>query len=159
MSRSEEKPASRRLKPEERRRQAIEATLACLARDGAPGTGIRQVAREMGVAPSLVNYLFGSRSQLFLAAYETLAAERPLLDNAPLRELSDFHLYLAAQWLAERQGRKQDPLVPLKRSYDELMRQTGFLAPAMRQRFLFQVPLHRGIVDADTRHGLSLPAR
>ena len=38
------------------------------------------------------------------------------------------------------------------------MRQTGFLSPAMRQRFLFQVPLHRAIVDAATRHGLSLPA-
>lgn len=123
--------------------------------------------RELGKGSSLLADLAyrieveiaRGRAEGVLAAYETLAAERPLLDNAPLRKLSDFHLYLAAQWLAERQGRKQDPLVPLKRSYDELMRQTGFLAPAMRQRFLFQVPLHRGIVDAATRHGLSLPAR
>lgn len=110
MSKTEEKPAPRRLKPEERRRQAIEATLACLARDGAPGTGIRQVAREMGVAPSLVNYLFGSRSQLFLAAYETLAA-RSLEDlaaavgdaAAPPRARLEAMVEraLARQWLSD----------------------------------------------------------
>ena len=122
--------------------------------------------RELGKGSSLLADLAyrieveiaRGRADGVLAAYETLAAERPLLDNAPLRELSDFHLYLAAQWLEERQGRKQDPLGALKRSYAELMRQTGFLAPAMRQRFLFQVPLHRAIIDAATRHGLSLPA-
>ncbi|MEO8196990.1 MAG: tetratricopeptide repeat protein [Thermoanaerobaculia bacterium] len=121
--------------------------------------------RELGKGSSLLADLAyrveveiaRGRPDAVVAAYETLAAERPLLDNAPLRELSDFHLYLAAQWLEERQIRKQDPLVRLKLSYDELMRQTGFLSPAMRQRFLFQVPLHRGIVDAATRHGLSLP--
>ena len=97
------------------------------------------------------------RADAILAAYEKLAKERSLLDSAPLRELSDFHLYLAAHWLEERNGSRLSPLVPLKRSYDELVRQTGFLGPAMRQRFLFQVPLHRAIIDAATRHGLSLP--
>ncbi|MEO7794783.1 MAG: tetratricopeptide repeat protein, partial [Thermoanaerobaculia bacterium] len=97
------------------------------------------------------------RADAILLAYEKLAAERPLLANAPLREVSDFHLYLAAQWLEERDGSSHTPRVHLRRSYDELMRQTGYLAPAMRQRFLFQVPLHRAIVDAATRHGLSLP--
>ena len=123
--------------------------------------------RELGKGSSLLADLAyrveveiaRGRADAILAAYETLAAERPLLDNAPLRELSDFHLYLAAQWLEEKNDRKLEPLVPLGRSYAELMRQTGFLAPAARQRFLFQVPLHRSIVDAATRHGLSLPAK
>ena len=122
--------------------------------------------RELGKGSSLLADLAyrieveiaRGRTEAVLAAFEKLAVERPLLDHAPLRELSDFHLYLAARWLEERGGRKGDVQGPLKRSYAELMRQTGFLAPAMRQRFLFQVPLHRAIVEAATRHGLSLPA-
>jgi AcrR family transcriptional regulator len=105
-----DKAAPKRLKPEERRRQAIDATLACLARDGAQGTGVRQVAREMGVAPSLVSYLFGSRSRLFLAAYETLAersledlaeaiADRALPPRARLEAVVDRAL--ARQWLSD----------------------------------------------------------
>lgn len=122
--------------------------------------------RELGKGSSLLADLAyrieveiaRGRPEGVVAAYEKLAAERPLLDTAPLRELSDFHLYLAAQWLEERNARRDDARAPLKRSYDELMRQTGYLSPPMRQRFLFQVPLHRGIVEAATRHGLSLPA-
>jgi tetratricopeptide (TPR) repeat protein len=122
--------------------------------------------RELGKGSSLLSDLAyrieaeiaRNRPDALLTAYEQLAAERPLLDNAPLRELSDFHLYLGAQWLEERDGKRQEPLVHLKRSYEELMRQTAFLSPAMRQRFLFQVPLHRAIVNAATQHGLSLPA-
>ena len=123
--------------------------------------------RELGKGSSLLADLAyrveveiaRGRGDTVLAAHAALAAERPQFDNAPLKELSDFHLYLGSQWLEEKNGGKQEPLAPLKRSYEELMRQTGFLSPAMRQRFLFQVPLHRAIVDAATRHGLSLPAR
>jgi len=122
--------------------------------------------RELGKGSSLLADLAyriaaeiaGGRGEDVLAAYEKLAKERPLLDNAPLRELSDLHLYLAAEWLEEHHGKKLEPLAHLERSYDELMRQTAFLAPAMRQRFLFQVPLHRTIIDAATRRDLSLPA-
>ena len=121
--------------------------------------------RELGKGASLLADLAyrieveiaRGRADTVLTAYETLAAERPLLDTAPLRELSDYHLYLGGLWLEERKARRCEPLVPLQRSYSELMRQTGFLAPAMRQRFLFQVPLHSAIVEAATRHGLSLP--
>jgi tetratricopeptide (TPR) repeat protein len=122
--------------------------------------------RELGKGASLLADLAyrieveiaRGRADAVVAAYECLNAERSQLDTAPLRELSDFHLYLACQWLEERKARRGEPLVPLRRSYDELMRQTGFLEPAMRQRFLFQVPLHSAIVEAATRHGLSLPA-
>ncbi len=38
------------------------------------------------------------------------------------------------------------------------MRETAFLAPELRQRFLFQVPDHQAIVDAATQRGLGLPA-
>jgi tetratricopeptide (TPR) repeat protein len=126
-----------------------------------------RIHRELGKGSSLLADLAyrveaeiaRGRPEAVLGALERLAAERPQFDNAPLRELSDFHLYLAAEWLAGRGGGTTDVKGPLERSYAELMRQTGFLAPAMRQRFLFQVPLHRAIMEAATRHGLSMPAR
>jgi tetratricopeptide (TPR) repeat protein len=122
--------------------------------------------RELGKSSSLLADLAyrveaeiaRGRAEELLAAYEQLSRERARHDHAPLRELSDFHLYLGAEWLQEHQGRKIDALDHLQRSYAELMRQTAYLSPAMRQRFLFQVPLHRAIIDAATRRDLSLPA-
>ena len=46
-------PRRRRMRHDERRQAIIETTLACLARDGAEGTSLRSVCRELGVAPSL----------------------------------------------------------------------------------------------------------
>lgn len=66
------RPRQRRLKPDERRGQLVEATLSCLARHGAQGAGLRQVCRDLRVAPSLVNYFFGSWKDLLLSAYRLL---------------------------------------------------------------------------------------
>jgi AcrR family transcriptional regulator len=73
------KLAQKRLKPEERRGQLIEATLASLARDGAQGAGLRGVCRDLQVSPSLVNYFFGGWNDLLLAAYRRLA-DRAVLE-------------------------------------------------------------------------------
>src|SRR5687767_2140301 len=67
------RPRQKRLKPEERRAQLTEATLGCLARYGAQGAGLRQVCRDLEIAPSLVNYLFGGWNELLLSAYRLLA--------------------------------------------------------------------------------------
>jgi TetR/AcrR family transcriptional regulator, transcriptional repressor of bet genes len=67
-----------RLRPDERRQRLIEATLRTLARHGAKGAGVRQVCRELGVAPSLVAHFFAGWSDLLAAAYEAMADE--LLD-------------------------------------------------------------------------------
>lgn len=67
------RPRQRRLKPEERRGQLVEATLSCLARHGAQGAGLRQVCRDLRVAPSLANYFFGGWDDLLLNAYRLLA--------------------------------------------------------------------------------------
>ncbi|MEO8274584.1 MAG: tetratricopeptide repeat protein [Thermoanaerobaculia bacterium] len=140
-----------------------------LRRHEAAITNLEEAARlhrELGKASSLLADL-AYRIEAEIArgrpdgvrpAYELLSQERALLDSAPLRELSDFNLYLAAEWLSERKVAQLKPLLHLEKSYAELMRQTAFLAPAMRQRFLFQVPLHRLIVDAATRRELSLPS-
>jgi AcrR family transcriptional regulator len=62
----------KRLKPAERRLKLIEATLTCLSRDGAEGTSLRSVCREMGVAPSLVTHFFIRWHDLLVAAYDLL---------------------------------------------------------------------------------------
>jgi TetR/AcrR family transcriptional repressor of bet genes len=67
------RPRQKRLKPEERRAQLTQATLGCLARYGAQGAGLRQVCRDLEIAPSLVNYLFGGWNELLLSAYRLLA--------------------------------------------------------------------------------------
>src|SRR5206468_2846577 len=61
-----------RLSHAERRGQLVEATLACLARHGAQGAGLRQVCRDLRVAPSLVSYFFDGWEELLLSAYRLL---------------------------------------------------------------------------------------
>jgi AcrR family transcriptional regulator len=57
----------------ERRGQLVEATLICLARNGAQGASLRQVCRDLRVAPSLVSYFFKGWEDLLLSAYQLLA--------------------------------------------------------------------------------------
>ncbi len=82
------KGRQRRLKPQERRRQLVEATLACLARHGAQGAGLRQVCRDLEVAPSLVNYFFDGWEDLLLSAYRLLA-RRALREYEQIRRAKD----------------------------------------------------------------------
>lgn len=72
--------------------------------------------------------------------------------------ICDFQLHQAAEWLRSKGETTEDPRPYLERAYGELMRETAFLAPELRQRFLFQVPAHQTIVDAATRLGLGMPA-
>lgn len=62
-----------RLGAEERRRRIVEATIACLARAGPDRWTLRQVARDLGVAPSLVTHFFLTWDELVIAAYRALA--------------------------------------------------------------------------------------
>lgn len=86
------KPRQRRLKPDDRRQQLIETTLLCLAKYGAEGTGVRQVCRELGVAPSLVNYFFDGWNDLLLSAYQALAD----------RDIQDLRQIIEAEFPSER---------------------------------------------------------
>lgn len=100
----------RRLKHDERRRQIIETTLACLARDGADGTSLRSVCRELGVAPSLVTHFFVGWHDLLAAAYEMLT-ERFMAQLAPVLQASFpserarmnavIARYLSTDWVGE----------------------------------------------------------
>ncbi len=91
------------------------------------------------------------------AGCRELEAALTELERAPVDEFLEFHLYTGLDWL-ERKGRQLgDPVPWLRRAYRELLRQTAFLEPALRQRFLFQIPEHEAILDEATRRGLSLP--
>ena len=91
------------------------------------------------------------------AAFGALASERQRLPQIVSAALFDYPLSVGAGWLRDRLGGGPDPRPFLEQAYGELLRQTGFLAPAMRQRFLFQIPAHAAILEAATQRGLPMP--
>jgi AcrR family transcriptional regulator len=65
----------KRVDHEERRRQIAEALLRTAAVRGLHATGMREVAAEAGVSLRLVQYYFGTKEELLLAAMQHLAAQ------------------------------------------------------------------------------------
>ena len=64
----------KRVDHEERRQQIAEALLRTAAVRGLHATGMREVAAEAGVSLRLVQYYFGTKEELLLAAMQHLAA-------------------------------------------------------------------------------------
>jgi AcrR family transcriptional regulator len=64
----------KRVDHEERRRQIADALLRTAATRGLHATGMREVAAEAGVSLRLVQYYFGTKEELLLAATQYLAA-------------------------------------------------------------------------------------
>jgi AcrR family transcriptional regulator len=65
----------RRVDHEERRRQIADALVRTAATRGLHATGMREVAAEAGVSVRLVQYYFGTKEELLLAAMQQLAAQ------------------------------------------------------------------------------------
>ncbi len=65
----------KRVDHEERRRQISDALLRTAATRGLHATGMREVAAEAGVSLRLVQYYFGTKEALMLAAMQRLAAQ------------------------------------------------------------------------------------
>jgi AcrR family transcriptional regulator len=65
----------KRVDHEERRRQIADALLRVAAVRGLHATGMREVAAEAGVSLRLVQYYFGTKEELLLAAMQQLAAQ------------------------------------------------------------------------------------
>ena len=65
----------KRVDHEERRRQISEALLRAAATRGLHATGMREVAAEAGVSLRLVQYYFGTKEGLLLAAMHHLAVQ------------------------------------------------------------------------------------
>jgi AcrR family transcriptional regulator len=64
----------KRVDHEERRQQIADALLRTAATRGLHATGMREVAAEAGVSLRLVQYYFGTKEELLLAAMQYLAA-------------------------------------------------------------------------------------
>jgi AcrR family transcriptional regulator len=65
----------KRVDHEERRRQIADALVRTAAERGLHATGMREVAAEAGVSLRLVQYYFGTKEELLLAAMQQLAAQ------------------------------------------------------------------------------------
>jgi AcrR family transcriptional regulator len=65
----------KRVDHEERRRQIADALIRTAATRGLHAAGMRQVAAEAGVSLRLVQYYFGTKEELLLAAMQQLAAQ------------------------------------------------------------------------------------
>ncbi len=78
----------KRVDHEERRRQIADALLRTAAERGLHATGMREVAAEAGVSVRLVQYYFGTKEELLLAAMQQLAARfgERVLARARLRQ-------------------------------------------------------------------------
>jgi AcrR family transcriptional regulator len=85
------------------RHALLEATITVVARDGLRQTTYRSVAREAGVAPSLISHHFGSVDALIAAALDHISAG-PLVDPAALSGPQGFlsEVPRLAEQLAQR---------------------------------------------------------
>lgn len=119
----------KRLSHDERRQQIIETTLACLARDGADGTSLRRVCRELSVAPSLVTHFFDGWHDLLTSAYghltESFMAQlRPVLEAEYPSERARMNAlirhYLSTDWSGANTVGANIALWQLARSVVEL---------------------------------------
>ena len=102
-----------RLTPEERRQQIVYATVSALAAYGPQECTLRKVAREMGVAPSLITYFFSTWADLLRQTYGHLtdsfdAVIRDLALGTSPRAAEDIARYLDATfseaWTCDRIG-------------------------------------------------------
>jgi AcrR family transcriptional regulator len=75
---SAERKTFRREGEDQRRRELVDATLACIAELGMERTTVREIAIRAGVTPGLIRHYFAGKDELVLAAYrrhvEELAA-------------------------------------------------------------------------------------
>jgi AcrR family transcriptional regulator len=81
----------KRVDHEERRRQIAEALLRAAATRGLHATGMREVAAEAGVSLRLVQYYFGTKEELLLAAMHHLAVQFGERAMERIRKIKETH--------------------------------------------------------------------
>jgi AcrR family transcriptional regulator len=81
----------KRVDHEERRRQLAEALLRAAATRGLHATGMREVAAEAGVSLRLVQYYFGTKEELLLAAMHHLAVQFGERAMERIRKVKEAH--------------------------------------------------------------------
>ncbi len=88
---------ARRLPPDRRRAQILQAAKLVLARDGVDRFSLEEVAREAGIAATLPRHYFESRVGLLAAAINALTLDviEPLLRPDPTLALAErFRMYI-----------------------------------------------------------------
>jgi AcrR family transcriptional regulator len=90
-------PKYHRARPEDRRADLVDATIACLAEHGQAGASVRRIAARAGVSAGLVNHHFDGIEALIAAAYEELSNQvlgrvlaRVAEETEPRRRLSAY---------------------------------------------------------------------
>jgi AcrR family transcriptional regulator len=58
-----------------RREQIVQATIRCLARDGATGLRMKRVAAQAGVSQGILHYYFTNKRAILIAALQTVQAD------------------------------------------------------------------------------------
>ena len=81
----------KRVDHEERRRQIADALVRVAATRGLHATGMREVAAEAGVSLRLVQYYFGTKEELMLAAMQQLAAQFSERGMARIKRVKETH--------------------------------------------------------------------
>jgi AcrR family transcriptional regulator len=81
----------KRVDHEERRRQIADALVRVAATRGLHATGMREVAAEAGVSLRLVQYYFGTKEELMLAAMQQLAAQFSERGMARIKRVQETH--------------------------------------------------------------------
>ncbi len=88
----------------------------------------------------------------FTADLKNLLTKKPPED---LGQILDLRIYCGLEWLAARGSKVGDPASYLSRAYRSLMHKAELLDHEQRQKFLFQIPANREIVDLATQKGLA----
>jgi AcrR family transcriptional regulator len=153
----------KRLKPEERRLKIIEATLTCLSRDGAEGTSLRSVCREIGVAPSLVTHFFVRWHDLLVAAYDLLV-EAFMTKLAPVVEAAYptargrmdavIRAYLSTDWAGDSSIGASIAFWQLSRSVPDL--KVSFTRYLEGRRSLLKAALAAMVTEAGAEMDVTL---
>jgi TetR/AcrR family transcriptional regulator, regulator of biofilm formation and stress response len=151
------RPARARPDHGSRRQLLIEATVRIIARDGVEGVSYRSVAREAGVAHSLITYHFTGRDELLREALASAGPDTPptcsLADQ--LRRILDArrpHQTLRYSAACSRHG---GPVAAQLRSVE--YRQIALVSDALRHAGVRDEPLLAEIISA-TIDGLLLRA-
>ena len=151
-----------RLKPEDRRSAIVDATVTALAKHGPQRCTLRQVARDMGVAPSLITYFFATWSDLLLHTYRALttaheADMQGLHDDYSEDAEANLDLYLkcffSETWTSDRVAGAYISLWALARGDVDLGGEMAETARAMRGEtaplLLDLIAARQGTADPD----------
>lgn len=64
-----------RMEPELRKANLVQATLACLKRDGFQGASIRKISAEAGVSVGLISHHYSGKDELVAEAYRSITRQ------------------------------------------------------------------------------------